>query len=497
QLFEEQVKRTPNAVAVKYDGQQLTYQKLNERANQLAHHLMNLGVRPETPVAISVQRSLDLVIGMLGIFKIGGVYVPIDPIYPDERCSWILNDTHAPILLTHAALKGKYSYYQGHLVSLDADWKTIATQSSENPERVSSLNHLAYLTYTSGSTGKPKGVMCTHLGLTNRLLWTLEAYPITAEDSLLQVASIGFDISVWEMLFPLLAGGQLVIALPERHKDAAYLVDVIVKEHVSVVHFVPSLLDTFLEYPNLEDLSHLKQVICGGEALSVELKNKFFQKLKAKLYHAYGPTETSISVTHWDCQQQTCLDKVPLGRPIANTKIYILDHHQQPVPVGVVGELYIGGASVARGYLNRPDLTAEKFLPDPFSTQEGSRLYKTGDLALFLPDGNIEFIGRSDNQVKLRGYRVELGEIESVLSEHELVRQAVVLCREDITGDKRLIAYVKSVDDVHEGELAHQRIRLLNVYLANKLPEYMVPSRFVLLDAFPLMANGKIDQKAL
>ncbi|MCP6763251.1 MAG: amino acid adenylation domain-containing protein [Fischerella sp. CENA71] len=498
QLFENQVNKTPERIAVVCKDEKLTYWELNQKANQLASYLHQIGVGVETLVAVHIDRSLNHVISVLGILKAGGVYVPLDPAYPEERLQFILEDTNSSVIITLSNFEEKFKNYKGKLLYLDSDWDKLIPESQLSSSVTATPSNLAYIMYTSGSTGKPKGVMCTHLGIYNRLLWTLSAYPITEEDNLLQIASIIFDISIWEIFFPLLKGARLIVALPSATKELKYLSEVITREKVTVIHFVPSLLNAFLDHIDLKNsYSKIKQVISGGEALSVDLKKKFFTKLDAKLYHAYGPTEASISVTHWNCEDESHLNKVPLGRPIANTKIYILDKNLQPVPIGVIGELCIGGIGVARGYLNRPDLTADKFVADPFSNEPGARLYRTGDLARFLSDGNIEFIGRSDDQIKLRGHRIELGEIETTVREHPSVRQAVVLCREDTPGHKRLVSYVVTRDGITQGDAATQHIKALREYMVRTLPEYMVPSTFVLLDALPLTTSGKVDRKTL
>jgi amino acid adenylation domain-containing protein len=359
---------------------------------------------------------------------------------------------------------------------------------------------LAYVIYTSGSTGKPKGVQIAHRGICNRLLWMQEAHRLTPADRVLQKTPFSFDVSVWEFFWPLLFGARLVMAKPEGHRDSAYLAKTIAEQGITTVHFVPSMLGLFLEENGIEDCRSLKRVICSGEALSVELQNRFFARLDADLYNLYGPTEASIEVSSWRCPRENPCHLVSIGRPVANTRIYLLDSREQPVPVGVGGEIHIGGVQVARGYLNRPELTAEKFVPDPFSDRPGARMYKTGDLGRYLSDGNIEFIGRLDDQVKIRGFRVELGEIETVLKRHPVVHEAAVVARADVAhrqdsdnpkSEIRLVAYVV---------LRHGRsttITELRAFLEEKLPEPMVPSIFMFLDALPLAPNGKVDRQAL
>jgi amino acid adenylation domain-containing protein len=490
QLFEAQVEKTPDAVAVVFEDQQLTYRELNVRANQLAHHLQELGIKPEVLVGICVERSLEMVVGLLGILKAGGAYVPLDPHYPQDRLSYMLTDSGVEVLLTHSSLLESLPEHQAIVVCLDTDWDAIEQHSQNHLDVEVGSDNLAYVIYTSGSTGVPKGVMNTHRGIHNRLLWMQQAYQLTCSDRVLQKTPFSFDVSVWEFFWPLLTGARIVVALPEGHKDSAYLVNLIAQQQVTTVHFVPSMLQVFLQEPNLENCSCLQRVFCSGEALPFELTQRFFSQLKCELHNLYGPTEAAIDVTFWQCQPQDNLQIVPIGRPIANTQIYILDKHLQPVPIGVPGELYIGGDGLARGYLNRPELTSEKFIPNPFSHSKSERLYKTGDLARYLSDGNIEFLGRIDHQVKIRGFRIELGEIEAVLNTHPQIQQVVVITTEDMAGNKGLVAYIVTTDE----SLTNNQIR---EFLFSKLPEYMVPSAFVTLDTLPLTPNGKVDRKAL
>ncbi len=485
-LIEAQVEKTPDAIAVTFADKKLTYRELNNRANQLAHYLQLLGVQAEERVCICLERSLEMVVGLLGILKSGGAYVPVDPNYPLERLAFLLEDSQAPLLLTQQEILTKLPTYQGQAICLDTDWENIAQYSKDNLNTKITPDNLAYIIYTSGSTGKPKGAMNTHRGICNRLLWMQQAYQLTAIDAVLQKTPFSFDVSVWEFFWTLITGARLVIAKPEGHKDSAYLVDLIAEENITTLHFVPAMLQVFLEAPGIEKLQSIKRVICSGEALSFTVQKRFFDVLDAELHNLYGPTEAAIDVTFWKCQQKSDKSIVPIGRPIANTQIYLLDFHLQPVPIGVSGELHIGGVGVARGYLNCPDLTDEKFIPNPFSSQPESRLYKTGDLARYLPDGNIEYLGRIDHQVKIRGFRIELGEIETVLCQHLAVREAVV-----VQENQSLVAYV-----VFHQNVAHSINELRN-YLQQHLPEYMIPSAFVLLDSLPLTPNGKVDRRAL
>lgn len=493
-LIEAQVERTPDAVAVVFEGQQLSYRELDRRANQLARHLQQVGVGPEAMVAICMERSLEMVIGLLGILKAGAVYVPLDPAYPSERLSFMLQDAQAPVLLTQARWleRSLFSLPAAcRVVCLDTDWDVI-TQADETPLPGEAAGHrLAYAIYTSGSTGQPKGAMNTHQAICNRLLWMQEAYGLTPADRVLQKTPFSFDVSVWEFFWPLLTGACLVVARPEGHKDSAYLVDVIVKDDITTIHFVPSMLRAFVEAEGVASCRSLKRVMCSGEALPFDVQERFFERLGAELHNLYGPTEAAVDVTFWACTPGSKRRSVPIGRPIANTQIYVLDARLQPVPVGVPGELHIGGMGLARGYLNRPALTADKFIPDPFSAEPGARLYKTGDLACYWPDGAIEFLGRLDYQVKIRGFRIELGEIEAVLEQHPSVRASAVLAREDVPGDLRLVAYVVP----RAGPSAP--IQDIREFLRNRLPDYMVPSAFVTLEALPLTPNGKLDRRAL
>jgi len=498
-LIESQVARTPEAVALSYEDETLSYAALNSRANRLARRLLTLGAGPDVPIALCVERSLEMVVGLLAVLKAGAAYVPLDPELPAERLSLLLNDLSTPVVLTQAHIADRLS---GELwgvgptcpptvlrLDCDADlWAELSGQDVSE-DHAASPNDLAYIIYTSGSTGQPKGCMNTHSGIVNRLLWMQDEYRLTADDRVLQKTPYSFDVSVWEFFWPLLAGARLVIARPGGHKDAAYLVRLIADERVTVTHFVPSMLQVFLQAEGLHRCDSLRQVICSGEALTWELQEQFGRAFGAALHNLYGPTEAAVDVTHWTCQPTDQRKIVPIGRPISNTGIYILDSHLQPMPMGVPGELHIGGVNLARGYLNRPALTAEKFIPDPFHA--GERLYKTGDLARYLADGAVEFLGRLDDQVKVRGFRIELGEIEATLSQHPKVREAVVVARSDPAG-QRLVAYI-----VPEGDVSTPSTTELRSFLGGKLPDYMVPAAFVVLAALPLSPNGKVNRKAL
>ncbi|MEH2001260.1 MAG: amino acid adenylation domain-containing protein [Nostoc sp.] len=491
QLFEAQVEQTPNAKAVIFGEQQLTYAELNARANQLAHYLQTLGVKPDTLVGICVERCLEMVVGLLGILKAGGAYLPLDPDYPSDRLSFMLEDAQLRVLLTQQQLLEKLPRHQDRVICLDTDWQFISQSSPDNPITTVQAANLAYVIYTSGSTGKPKGVMLSHCNLCNHMFWMQATFPLTQADKVLQKTPFSFDASVWEFYAPLLVGGQLLLAQPGGHADTAYLKELIAQGQVTTVQFVPSLLQILIEQGGLETCHSLKQIFCGGEALPVALQEKVLSNLNVNLHNLYGPTEACIDATFWTCKPGIDRQVVPIGRPIANTQIYILDKYLQPVTVGVPGELHIGGSGLARGYLNRPELTKEKFIPNPFEDAGRSKLYKTGDLARYLPDGNIEYIGRIDNQVKIRGFRIELGEIETALSKHNDVQASCVIAHENTSGDKRLVAYV----------VPHQHctpiISELRQFLKAKLPDYMVPNAFVMLEEMPLTPNGKVDRRAL
>ena len=488
QLFEEQVERTPDAVAVVFENEQLSYQELNAKANQLAHHLRKLGVGPDVLVGICVERSLGMIVGLLGILKAGGAYVPLDPSYPKDRIAFMLEDAAPAVLLTQEKLLTDLPEYAGQTVCLDSGWDEIEQEPASNPIINVTHENLVYVIYTSGSTGKAKGAMNEHCGIVNRLLWMQEEYGLTADDRVLQKTSFSFDVSVWEFFWPLIVGAQLVVARPEGHKDPAYLVETVRKTNITTIHFVPSMLAVFLEADGIEGCQTLKRVISSGEALSVALQERFFARSTAQLHNLYGPTEAAVDVAYWQCSSGSTFASVPIGRPIANTQCYVLDGGIEPVPLGVAGELYIGGVQVGRGYLNRPELTAEKFIANPFGA---GRLYKTGDLVRWLADGNLEFLGRLDDQVKVRGFRIELGEVETALLQHPAVREVVVVAREDVPGDKRLVAYtVQKKDQSFE-------VSDLRQFLKATLPEYMVPSTFVVLDSIPLSSNGKTDRRAL
>ena len=497
QLFSEQVEKTPDAVAVVFEDRQLTYRELNCRANQLAHYLQSEGVGSEVLVGIFVQRSIEMVVGVLGILKAGGAYVPIDPTYPSERISYMLENSQASVLLTQKNLVAGLPEIRAQIICLDADWNLVSQETDLNPNCTTSEENLAYVIYTSGSTGKPKGVAMKHLALKNLILWQRSNTTVSTGAKTLQFAPISFDVSFQEIFSTWCAGGTLVLIPEEVRRDPVALLHLLRAKQIERLFLPFVALQQLAETAQTLGLipTSLREVITAGEQLQITPAiASFFSQLKdCSLDNQYGPSETHVVVTAFTLTGSTDTWPAlpPIGRPIPNIQIYILDQFAQPVPVGIPGELYIGGVCLALGYLNRPDLTAKRFIPNPFSQEEGSRLYKTGDLARYLPDGNIEYLGRIDNQVKVRGFRIELGEIEVTLAQHPDLRQTAVIVREDPPGNKRLVAYVCP----HEGQIPTSG--QLRRFLSEKLPDYMVPGTFVTLEALPLTPSGKVDRKAL
>ena len=448
QLFEQQVERTPQAEALVFENQRLSYDQLNKQANKLAHHLRDLGVGPETRVGVMMERSIEMVVSLLAILKAGGAYVPLDPGYPRERLSFMLDDASVSLLLTQQTLAEYVD--AGHLRG----------KSEANHEITIEADNLAYVIFTSGSTGRPKGAMNSHRAIVNRLLWMQQAFNLGPADAVMQKTPFSFDVSVWEFFWPLMTGARLVVARPGGHQEPAYLAKLIEEQRITMLHFVPSMLQQFVEEPRVQSLcSSLRQVVCSGEALSSALQNRFFERLPhVELANLYGPTEAAVDVTSWNCERVTERQTVPIGKPIANIQMYIVDDQMQPAPIGVNGEVLIGGIGLARGYLGRPELTADRFIPNSFSTEPGERLYKTGDLGRYAEDGAIEYLGRLDNQVKIRGHRIELGEIETVLLQHPAIQEAAVILDDDPVTGKRIAAYV--VPDQQRAAVVGQLLRM-------------------------------------
>jgi amino acid adenylation domain-containing protein len=524
-LFHAQVSASPSAIALCFLHHQLSFLELNHRANQLAHLLLSQGLSSDSTVAILCDRSVELVVALLATLKAGAAYLPLDPTHPPLRLSLMLTQAAPSILLTQEHLLARLPQHSQptteqsqstpttestpQVICLDSQWPLLASHSTDNPELALWPENLAYVIYTSGSTGTPKGAMNTHLGICNRLLWMQLAYPLDSSDAVLQKTTISFDVSVWEFFWPLIVGARLVLAEPGGHRDSAYLVKLISEQQITTLHFVPSMLKMFLEEEGLEQLRSLRRVISSGEALERAEARRFRERLPdCELHNLYGPTEAAVDVTAWACEGEESEEEgVPIGRPIANTQIYILDEEMEVVPVGVEGELYIGGIGLARGYLKQADRTAERFVPDPYSGEGGGRLYRTGDVGRYGRRGEVEYVGRVDEQVKVRGQRVELGEVEAVLGSHGGVRAAAVVMREDEAGvgadggvgvsrvgggggaRKRMVGYVEVRDEVREEELRR--------YMRERVPEYMMPEVIVRVGAMPLTASGKIDRRAL
>jgi amino acid adenylation domain-containing protein/non-ribosomal peptide synthase protein (TIGR01720 family) len=450
ELFEAQAERTPEAIALVFRNEQVTYRALNRRANQLARYLQSLGVGPDAQVAICVERSIEMIVGLLGILKAGGAYLPLDPSDPRERLLTLMEDARPQVLLTQKRFFERIPSIPAECFCLDTDWHKVACCGDLNPATDANPLNLAYVIYTSGSSGAPKGVMVQSQAVSNHLLWMQSAFPLSGEDRVLQKYPFNFDASVCEIFGPLVAGARLIIAEPSDHWDVSQFVHLLAEHHITVLDVLPSMLGALLEEDGFVACRSLRRVICGGEVLTPELRDRFFDLMGAELHNIYGPTEATIGATSFTCLPKHTGQSVPIGRPIANMQVYILDRWLNPMPIGVPGELCVGGSGVARGYLNRRDLTSEKFIHNPFSREPNARLYKTGDLARYLPDGNLEYLGRIDQQVKVRGHRVELGEIESTLARHSLVEACVVLPLEDESGHTRLAAYIVPVPDQPE-----------------------------------------------
>jgi amino acid adenylation domain-containing protein len=484
QLFEEQVGRAPDAVAVRIGEEELSYRELNRRANRLARHIRELGVVPEAIVGIFTECSLEMLIGLLAVLKAGGAYLPLDPEYPSERISFMIEDARARVVLTQSHLLDRLPSTAARAVCLDADWPVISHESDENLQARATPDNLAYVIYTSGSTGQPKGVLVAHRGVTNMIAASIELFGVTSRSRILQAASLSFDASVLEVFMTLLGGATLYPVSRDVVASGTDLAEMLREHAITTIAVTPSLLDLI----PAGEYSALRSITVGGEACGADTAARWSRG--RRLFNAYAPTEATVYATAAECAEAERRIP-PLGRPISNMQVYLLDSHLQPVPIGIPGEIHVGGVGLARGYLNRPELTAERFVPDPFSRKPGARLYKTGDLARFLADGQIEFVGRTDRQVKVRGFRIELGEIETVLGRHPGVREAVVVAREDAPSGKRLIAYVVAREE------PPPTTSEMRDYLKERLPEYMLPSSFVMLDALPLTATGKVNRGAL
>ena len=490
-LFEQHVVRAPQSLAAELAEQRLTYGELDQQANQLAHYLAKLGVGPNVRVGVCMERSPELLVALLGVLKAGGAYVPLDPAYPQERLAYMLEDSGAGVLISQSVLLPNVPQSNAAVLALDAEWGRIAQEPHHRPQAEVSPKNLAYIIYTSGSTGRPKGVAVEHRQVCNQLFWAGEALSLNAADCVLQKASFSFDASILEIFLPLAYGSRIAIAAPGGERDADYLVQLAIEKSVGYVDLAPSLLDALLDHPLIQQWKSLRIISSGAEALKPELVDRFYQKLSAELWNTYGPTETTVQSTYARCKP--CARTVPIGKPIANTSLHVLDTYLEPAPVGVAGELYIGGAGVARGYWSQPGLTAEKFIADPFARELGARLYRTGDLVRWLPDGNLEFLGRVDHQVKIRGFRIELGEIENALRAHESVADAIVMVQER-GSVKQLAAYViaRQLDGLNT-DLAE----VLQKHLRRSLPAYMVPGVISVLPSWPLTPSGKVDRRAL
>src|SRR5579864_761154 len=530
ELVREQMRRTGDAVAVVYEEEQISYGELEERVEEVARYLRRLGVGEEERVGLWMERSLEMVIGMMGVVGAGGVYVPLEPGYPEERLRYMVSNSGMKVVLTQkklgeqarAVLWGRGEAEPGEgggregvrVVEVDGEWgeweewrKGVREEEAEEVVGRRSGEGLVYVIYTSGSTGQPKGVMVGQRGVINRLQWMKEEYGLGREDRVLQKTPYSFDVSVWEFFWPLLWGGCLVMARAEGHKDSGYLVEKIEEEQITTLHFVPAMLQAFVGDERVKGRCRtVRRVYSSGEALGTKLAEEFLERLPgSELHNLYGPTEATVDVSYWRCEKRREEERsLPIGRAVANTQLYVLDEEMEPVPLGVVGELYVGGVQVGRGYQGRAEQTAWSFVPDPYGRRAGQRLYRTGDQARVRGDGSLEYLGRLDHQVKIRGFRIELGEIEATLRLHPAVRQAVVVAREDLPGTKRLYAYVvpalqtdKDVSsDLDSGHHSHLP-SVLRDFVQERLPEYMMPTAFFIIQQLPLNSNGKVDRKAL
>lgn len=485
-LFETQASLHPERVALTFNGESMTYGDLNRRANCLASYLQVHGIKPGMAVGICLERSFEMVISQLAVLKMGAAYVPIDPSYPDERINYMLNESEISILLTQESVVSNLKNINSKKIIIDKEWQTITKYSYENLDVDVSSEDLAYIIFTSGSTGKPKGVMIPHRAVANIILWTIEEYKVTNEDVFLLRSPVSFDVSVWETYTPLVIGGRLVIAQPVLHRDIRYIAREIIEQNVTIIGIVPSILQLLADDELFPKCSSLRCIFCGAETLTRKLVERVKEQLSVKLINVYGPTEAAIDTVIYECLEELP-NVIPIGRPVYNTEVYVLDSYMQPVPIGVVGELYLGGDNVGLGYINRPDLTAERFIEHPLLSAKGKKLYKTGDLVRFTKDGNLEFFGRADKQVKIHGQRVELDEIDEALRRCPGVYQVVT----EIGVFNRLIAYLVSEPGTSLGP------KELRMEIKKFLPEYMIPDEFVFLNELPLMPNGKVNRKEL
>jgi amino acid adenylation domain-containing protein len=494
ELFEQQAREWPQTIAVTCEDDSITYKELDQRANQLAHRLIRLGVGPEIAVGICLAPSVDQLVAILGVLKAGGFYVPLDPAYPHDRLSFILNDTGAAVLISERSIADEIFDDQGTALFMEEERDALAAEPTSKPDSAVTPGNLAYAIYTSGSTGQPKGVVVSHANLVHSTIARTVYYKESLTKYLL-LSSFSFDSSVAGLFWTLCSGATLLLPPADARRDVPALVDLIERNRVSHLLCLPSLHSLLLDAAERENLASLRCVIVAGEACPVDLPSKHSRATDASLYNEYGPTEGTVWATVFKIEQNGNR-QIPIGGPIANTQIYILDNQLQPVPFGVSGELFIGGRGITRGYLNRSSITAEKFLPDPFSGADGSRLYRTGDRVRCRPDCHIDFLGRFDQQVKLRGYRIELGEIEAVLVKHPQVQETVCLVEKLEENDERLLAFVVRRPVTSQDDPTLKKADLVT-YARERLPEFMVPSNFILLEKLPLLPNGKLNRRAL
>jgi amino acid adenylation domain-containing protein len=488
ELFEEQVEKTPNNLSLIFKGKKLTYRQLNERSNQLARRLKERGVNPDQIVGLMVDDSpIEMILGIISILKAGGAFLPIDPEYPKDRIEYMMEDSNVGLLLTQTNLKDKI-HFEGEVINLEN--QSLFTRDSSNLGKINQSNDLAYVIYTSGSTGKPKGVQIEHTSIVNQIYGLEKIYTFDSSLHHILLAPFTFDPSVQQIFLPLTSGGKLFLVSKSSKYNMAELSDFVVSNHIDILNTVPSLMNVLLDQINGYDDLHFKYIILAGEVFTKNLYLRLRESLSAeKIVNIYGPTEATINTTLYECKLEEANSTIPIGKPLMNYNVFILDEHQNLLPIGVPAEICISGVGLTRGYLNNPELTAEKFVANPFTP--GERIYRTGDLGRWTADGNIEFLGRIDHQVKVRGFRVEPGEVETVLGQHPAVREAVVIDQEDHSGNTRLVAYIvlNQEQTLPIGELRS--------FLKENLPDYMVPSAFVMLDALPLTPNGKVDRRAL